>query len=425
MHLTRPLFAAVAACCALTHVGCNERDADSTPETTLASRQEGGADDVWISVDRDVLPTLERLGVRAPRVYGLERAGAPAAVRVPREVLPALADAAHEEHGRCGGFMLHDDEADAVQTVDAADLVPYQTASAGYRVDNGAAVTALTSVLREESLLTVLKKLVSYPTRHHASATGLEAARYIQSTWAELAKGRSDATAALITHTRTKQPSPSLTIRGSKYPDEHVILGGHMDSIAMRGNVAPGADDNASGIATLTEIARAVLSTGFVPERTVTFYAYAAEEVGLIGATEIATQAKTKGLKVLGVMQYDMVNYTIAREPYVALIKDNTNAALNTFSETLIRTYLNVPFKYLTCGYGCSDHAAWHARGFPATFPHEALMSEDSSKFIHTATDTLDRSSNAAKHAMLFARFGVAFVAELAKGSVPAAGSTR
>ena len=320
--------------------------------------------------------------------------------------------------------MLHDDEADAVRVANASDLLTFQTASPVYRVDNGAAVSALTSVLREDSLLAVLRKLVSYPTRHHSSATGLEAARYVQSTWADLAKGRSDASASLVTHVRTKQPSVSLTIRGSKLPDEHVILGGHIDSIAMRGSVAPGADDNASGIATLTEIARAVLSSGFVPDRTVTFYAYAAEEVGLVGSNEIATAAKNKGLNVLGVMQYDMVNYSVAREPYVALIRDNTSVALNSFSETLVQTYLRVPVKYLTCGYGCSDHASWHARGFPATFPHEALMSEDSSKFIHTATDTLDRSNNAAKHAMLFARFGVAFVAELAKGSVKAAGST-
>lgn len=419
MNLTPYLFAVCAAACAIGYAGCNERDAE--PEPALEAHAKNADDHVWITVDRDTLPTLERLGADVRRVYGPDRADAPAAVRVPRSLLPSLSEAAHEEHHRCGGFMLHDDEADATEVANASNLVPYQTVTGSYRIDNGAAVTALTSVLREDSLLTVLKKLVSYPTRYHTSATGLEASRYIHSTWAELAKGRSDASATLINHTRTKQPSVSLTIRGSKLPDEHVILGGHMDSLALRGTVAPGADDNASGIATLTEIARAVLSTGFVPDRTVTFYAYAAEEAGLIGSAEIATTAKNKGLKVVGVMQYDMVNYTIAREPYVALIRDNTNVALNTFSEQLVATYLKVPVKSVTCGYGCSDHASWNARGFPATFPHEALMSEDSSKFIHTATDTLDRSNNAAKHAMLFARFGVAFVAELAKGSVRSA----
>lgn len=422
MHLTPCLRTLFAVGCTFAYAGCDEPSPEAVPESALEVHAE---DQAWITVDRDTLPTLERLGAGISPVYGVYRAHAPLAVRVPRRLLPSLSQTAHEEHHRCGGFMLHDDETEAVEVASASDLVQYQLANIVYRIDNGAAVASLTSVLREDSLLTVLRKLVSYPTRHHASATGIEASRYLHGAWTDLAKNRSDASVSLINHVRTKQPSVSLTIRGSKYPDEHVILGGHLDSLAVRSSIAPGADDNASGIATLTEIARAVLSTGFVPERTVTFYAYAAEEAGLIGSTEIATTAKSKGLKIIGVMQYDMVNYTTAREPYVALIRDNTNAALNTLSEQLVATYLKVPVKYLTCGYGCSDHAAWHARGFPATFPHEALMSEDSSRFIHTATDTLDRSNNAAKHAMLFARFGVAFVAELAKGSMRAAASER
>ena len=51
---------------------------------------------------------------------------------------------------------------------------------------------------------------------------------------------------------------------------------------------APGADDDASGIATLTEVIRVALANGWKPKRTVKFMGYAAEEVGLRGSNAIA-----------------------------------------------------------------------------------------------------------------------------------------
>ena len=137
MNRTSYLLAIGAASCAIAYSGCNERDADVESGPALEARADEHA---WITVDRDTLPTLERLGVGVQHVYGPDRANVPVAVRVPRQVLPRLSEAAHEEHGRCGGFMLHDDEADAVQVANTSDLVQYQAVGGGYRIDNGAAI---------------------------------------------------------------------------------------------------------------------------------------------------------------------------------------------------------------------------------------------------------------------------------------------
>ncbi|MET0341044.1 MAG: M28 family peptidase [Polyangiales bacterium] len=416
MRLTHHGLALIAAGCALAAASCDEREVE--PASTLEARAD---DEVWITTGRDTLPSLARLHGITPTVYGPARDGAPVAVRLPRRLLPSLSEIAHDEHHRCGGYVLHDDEADAMEAAEGPIAIEKQTVAGAYRLDNPETVQALSGALREAELLTTVRKLSSYPTRHHASATGLEAARWLRDTWAGFAKGRTDVKVALVTHTRTPQPSVSLTIRGGKLPNEHVILGGHLDSIAGRNAAAkaPGADDNASGIGTLTEVARAALSLGYVPERTVTFYAYAGEEVGLLGSADIATQAKQAALKVVGVMQLDMTNFNAAREPYIALIRDNTDVALNQFTAQLIDTYVLVPWKFDRCGYACSDHASWTARGFPAAFPHEAALAEGN-KRIHTADDTLARSSDGVGHAMKFARLGAAFVGELAKGKVAA-----
>jgi N-acetylated-alpha-linked acidic dipeptidase len=72
-------------------------------------------------------------------------------------------------------------------------------------------------------------------------------------------------------------------VRGSEFPDELVIIGGHRDGWG------PGAADNVSGTVSILESARAVaeeLKAGIRPKRTIMFATWDAEEWGLIGSTE-------------------------------------------------------------------------------------------------------------------------------------------
>ena len=72
-------------------------------------------------------------------------------------------------------------------------------------------------------------------------------------------------------------------VRGSDYPDELVIIGGHRDAWG------PGSADNVSGTVSILEAARAVaeqVKSGRRPKRTIVFATWDAEEWGLIGSTE-------------------------------------------------------------------------------------------------------------------------------------------
>jgi N-acetylated-alpha-linked acidic dipeptidase len=72
-------------------------------------------------------------------------------------------------------------------------------------------------------------------------------------------------------------------IRGSTFPDEMVIVGGHRDAWG------PGAADNVSGVVSILEAARAwgeALKAGERPLRTIVFATWDAEEWGLVGSTE-------------------------------------------------------------------------------------------------------------------------------------------
>lgn len=72
-------------------------------------------------------------------------------------------------------------------------------------------------------------------------------------------------------------------LRGSEFPEELVIIGGHRDAWG------PGADDNVSGVVSVMEAARAwaaAARAGFRPRRTIVFATWDAEEWGLVGSTE-------------------------------------------------------------------------------------------------------------------------------------------
>ncbi|MBB4639345.1 transferrin receptor-like dimerization domain-containing protein [Longimicrobium terrae] len=76
-------------------------------------------------------------------------------------------------------------------------------------------------------------------------------------------------------------------IRGSEFPDEIVVIGGHRDGWG------PGAADNVSGTVSVIEAARAVMEqarAGNPPRRTVLFATWDAEEWGLFGSTEFVEQ---------------------------------------------------------------------------------------------------------------------------------------
>jgi hypothetical protein len=76
-------------------------------------------------------------------------------------------------------------------------------------------------------------------------------------------------------------------IRGSDPArrDEAVVIGAHMDHLGRSGDKTyPGADDNASGVAALLEIARAFAASGRAPKRTVIFAFWTGEEEGHLGS---------------------------------------------------------------------------------------------------------------------------------------------
>ena len=327
----------------------------------------------------------------------------------------------HEVERRCGGYFAFSSRGEAEAFV-ASDtgLRGLQAPLPAYTIGQQQLVEPWLPQVSGPAIRDTIHHLsTAWPNRYYASSHGHAAPVWIRDHWLSLAAGRADVTAELFSACGNcgGQPSVILTIEGTDLADEIVVLGGHLDSISYAGSGntmdAPGADDDASGIATLTEVLRIAMAEGYRPRRTVMFMGYAAEEVGLRGSRAIAQQFAAEGRNVVGVLQMDMTNYRAPGSTTdVRVMTDNSHPQLVQFLRDLFDAYL-APLGYTrgetSCGYACSDHASWTSAGFPAAMYDEGPIFP----LLHTPDDTLERLGGTAEHATIIARLGLAFMGEL------------
>ncbi|MFI1395430.1 M28 family metallopeptidase [Streptomyces sp. NPDC020681] len=183
-----------------------------------------------------------------------------------------------------------------------------------------------------------VRKLASFGTRHTLSSQddpkrGIGAAR--DWIFAELKKyaARSGGRMTVELQSYIQEPGPRIpvatritnvvaTLRGSAAPDRVYVVSGHYDSRATdvmdAVSDAPGADDDASGVAVAMELARVMATRR--PAATIVFAAVAGEEQGLFGAAHMAQTFKSAGVDVQGMFTDDIVGSPTAddgsRDPH-------------------------------------------------------------------------------------------------------------
>ena len=200
----------------------------------------------------------------------------------------------------------------------------------------------------EANLKTIVNKLVSFQTRHTLSdtlskTTGIGAARnwsksefekyskesgnrlqVLFDTFTQAADGRRITAPVVLKNVMAVLP-------GTDPNDKRMLmLSGHYDSrvtdVMNAKDFAPGANDDASGVAAVMEMARIMSKQKF--NCTIVFVAMVGEEQGLYGATNLAKRAKEEGWNVHLLMNNDIVGNSYGMETD---IKDNKS--VRVFSE--------------------------------------------------------------------------------------------
>ena len=159
--------------------------------------------------------------------------------------------------------------------------------------------------------------------------------------------------------------------------DSICIIGAHYDDIISDGNpfiVAPGANDNASGVAALLEMARIIRLNNFRPKHDIKFTAFAAEELGLYGSRYQAGKAAEAGDKIIMMINYDMIAYLAdpsASPWHVNIVHyDNSEALRDEAADYCLTNSDLVPYSD-NSNYNRSDSYSYFLNGYKALFYHQ------------------------------------------------------
>ncbi len=213
-------------------------------------------------------------------------------------------------------------------------------------------------------LKATVEKLVSFGTRHTLSSPddptrGIGAARK----WAggeltRIADGCNGCiTVANIAQTMTNARAPNgvnivdvLGFQQGLDPKRVIIVGAHIDSrvtdVMDITKDAPGANDNASGVALVLEAARLLSKEKF--RATIVYAVFSGEEQGLMGASLLADTAKQRGWTVSAMLNNDIVGNTLGQNG------DRVADRVRVFSEG-IRASDDLPAQIARRGNGGED----------------------------------------------------------------------
>jgi hypothetical protein len=193
-------------------------------------------------------------------------------------------------------------------------------------------------------------------------------------------------------------------IKGSKKPNEYLIISSHLDHIGIgaNGKINNGADDDGSGTVAMLEIAEAfkqAAKAGQGPERSVVFLHVTGEEKGLLGSEYYADVDPIFPLsETVADLNIDMIGRTDPKragsKEYIYLIgSDKLSTELHQLSEKINDTYthLELDYKYNDENepnrfYYRSDHYNFAKNGIPIIFYFNGTHDD-----YHRPSDTPDK----------------------------------
>lgn len=178
--------------------------------------------------------------------------------------------------------------------------------------------------------------------------------------------------------------------------NEYVLVGAHYDHLGMGGEgsgsrvpdesaIHYGADDNASGVASLLELARYFSANKSLTSRSIIFVAFGAEEMGIIGARYFTEHSPVPVKSIKAMINMDMVGRLVEGNSVITIsgtgTSNVTDSLINIYEKNRLFTIKRVPD-----GYGPSDHAAFYTAGVPVSFITTGAHGD-----YHTPLDSPDK----------------------------------
>jgi len=289
----------------------------------------------------------------------------------------------------------------------------------------GALPPGFLDIITPEKMAARISHLQSFGTRFAYSSHADEAADYIL---AELNSTGLTASRQSFFYNGFTLSNVLAVLPGRNASLPWCVVGAHYDSINGTDwsfnpyAPAPGADDDASGVAAMIGMAETFARAP--TNRTVVFAAFTGEEQGRIGSTEFVRQLKENGTQIAGALCFDMIGFndryrkvdlvTNSASLWLAQLARDNSYRLGMLTEMVVDN--DTPYRW-------SDQLSFWDAGYPAMyFIEDENPTVDSPRFTanpyyHTGGDTLDKLNLSLMTSV--ARLGASTLAGLAGLALP------
>ncbi|TRZ90137.1 M20/M25/M40 family metallo-hydrolase [bacterium] len=271
----------------------------------------------------------------------------------------------------------------------ASSIVPYLRAypaapAAARPAARDLRVGAIVDQVSRDNLKALIRALQDFQTRRTGTAGCDAAAAFIHDYF------HMNGVGAEVQEYPTSGDAEAVVgeLRGSAFPDDIVIICAHFDSTSTAPEtLAPGADDNASGVAAVMEAAR--ILARYPTDYTVRFLAFSGEEQGLYGSSAYALAAERADQRIVGVVNMDMIAYADAMPEDLEVFVNRASNWMGDrlfqdaaeYADLTVRTRVDPSMVY-------SDHASFWDHGYPALLAIEDEPLQNPT--YHKTGDTLD-----------------------------------
>jgi len=283
-------------------------------------------------------------------------------------------------------------------------------------------VQSLIEKVNTDSLMAKIQYLQDYGTRGYFKPQAYEAQGWIKSKFEDMSlevEIQYFSTAGNWLGAPDTSSANVIAIqRGSKYPDEYIVCGGHYDSGPVFPNPlnwdnCPGADDNASGTSGVLETARILSQFEF--ERSIIYCCFSAEEIGTYGSDAYATFCSQQDMNIVGYINLDMIGYVAPEnEIQIDLIHPATSRTFADYYINICNIYFPAINVKRSIAHGAaSDFWPFNMNGYKALSPAEFVMCPS----VHGydgKEDIIGISVNSPEQVSIFTKTNLASVATLA-----------
>lgn len=259
----------------------------------------------------------------------------------------------------------------------------------GRFISDQAVIDSIMSLVSTDSIESYVRRLEEFQTRYTYSDSIISAQHWLMDRYEALGCEVSIDSFDLLMPAPYGEKGYNVVadLRGSDFPDNYVILCNHYDAVVYQSGVdpaeiAPGADDNASGAAFCLEIARVLKD--FDLAKTLRFISFSSEEQGLVGSYGYV--ANNPGQNIEVVINADMVGFSDDAIPDAVIYQYDISIPYYDFIADKMMNLTDLQPRP-GGGSGRSDHYPFVQAGYRGLFVQEGDFNRPN---YHNVTDLAD-----------------------------------